>query len=47
MEWDLGLPLLIMLATGVVMGGIAYAAQQLLFEPRSDEHTDETGGSAH
>lgn len=47
MEWELGLPLLVMLATGIVMGGIAYAAKKMLFDPRTEEHTDDAGGPAH
>jgi hypothetical protein len=41
MEWELGLPLLVIGATGVAMAFIAYAAKKLLFEPRQGDHTDD------
>ncbi len=40
MQWDLALPLLVMAATLVVMGGIMYAARGLLFKPRDATRTD-------
>ena len=45
MQWDLALPLLIMAATVIVMGGIMYAARGLLFKPRDATHTDATDES--
>ena len=41
MEWELGLPLLVMLATGIVMALIYVAAKNLLFRPRHSDHTDD------
>ncbi len=40
MQWDLGLPLLIMLATAIVMVLIVVAARNLIFDARRDEGTD-------
>lgn len=34
MHWDLGLPLLIMLATLLAMGGLAVIAKKMLLDPR-------------
>lgn len=48
MQWDLGLPLLVILATGAVMLLIFFGARALLFKPRKDEGTDEgSKGHAH
>ena len=46
MQWDLGLPLLVMFATGVVMLLIFFGARALLFKPRKDEGTDD-GSESH
>lgn len=48
MHWDLGLPLLIVLATGMVMSLIFFGARTLLFKPRKEEGVDEgSEGHAH
>jgi len=41
MPWDLGLPLLVVLATGLVMALIYFGARNLLFKPRKEDRTDE------
>ena len=40
MAWDLALPLLIMLATGIVGGLIVYCARKIMFDPRTEDGTD-------
>ncbi len=40
MEWDLGLPLLVILATGVVMALIYISGRSLIFKPRQKEGYD-------
>lgn len=40
MTWELALPLLIMLATGIMGLLILYCARKLMFGPRAMEHTD-------
>ena len=40
MAWDLALPLLIMLAPGIVGLLILYCARKLMFDPRAEDHTD-------
>ena len=40
MAWDLALPLLIMLATGIVGLLIQYCAGKLMFDPRAEDNTD-------
>ena len=40
MHWDLGLPLLIMLATLFAMAGLAYIAKKMLLDPRKEEGRD-------
>lgn len=39
-HWDLGLPLLIMLATLIAMGGIAVIVKKMLLDPRHAEGRD-------
>jgi len=46
MAWDLALPLLIMLATGIVGLLIVYCARKLMFDPRAADHTDDTAAEA-
>lgn len=45
MEWDLGVPLLVVLATVIVSAGIFYAAKGLIFKARQDEGIDPPPGS--
>ncbi|MDA0230524.1 MAG: hypothetical protein O3B21_10085 [Proteobacteria bacterium] len=40
MTWDLALPLLIMLSTGIVGVLIWYSARKIMLDPRADDHTD-------
>ncbi|MBT4426093.1 MAG: hypothetical protein HOI02_09230 [Rhodospirillaceae bacterium] len=40
MTWELALPLLIMLATGIMGCGILYCARKLMFDPRASESAD-------
>ena len=40
MAWDLALPLLIMLATGIVGLLILFCARKIMFDPRAEDHTD-------
>ena len=40
MPWDLGLPLLVALATLILSLGIFWSAKMLLFVPRQHEGTD-------
>jgi hypothetical protein len=50
MHWDLGVPLLVMLATGILMAGIFYAAKGLIVKARQDDGIDPptgSGGSHH
>ena len=46
MPWDLGLPLLVALATLILSLGIFWSAKTLLFDSRRQEGTDvvESGG---
>ncbi len=46
MAWDPTLPLLIMLATGIVGLLIFYCARKLMFDPRAADHTDDTATEA-
>ncbi len=41
MLWELGLPLLVMLATCIVMGFLVIAGRKLIFSPRRDDHMDQ------
>ncbi len=43
MPWDLGLPLLVALATLILSLGIFWSAKMLLFEARRQEGTDVVG----
>ena len=45
MHWDLGVPLLVMLATGIVMVAIFYAAKGLIMQAREDDGIDPPSGS--
>jgi predicted permease len=40
MEWDLGLPLLVMLATAIVGILIFFAGRKIMFDPRAEDGTD-------
>ena len=44
MTWELALPLLIMLITGLMGLGIVYCARKIMFDPRVTEHTDFVAG---
>ena len=44
MPWDLGLPLLVALATLFLSFGIFWSAKTLLFDARRREGTDEDAG---
>jgi len=46
MQWDLALPLLIILATILVMAFMFIAARNLLLQPRKDDRTDENSEGA-
>jgi hypothetical protein len=41
MAWDLGLPLLIMLATAIIGVLILWTARKIMFDPRAEDHTDD------
>ena len=43
MPWDLGLPLLVALATLILSIGIFWSAKTLLFDARKSESTDVVG----
>ena len=43
MPWDLGLPLLVALATLILSIGIFWSARTLLFDARKSEGTDVVG----
>ena len=45
MHWDLGVPLLVVLATGILMAGIFYAAKGLIVKARQDDGIDPPTGS--
>ncbi|MGD9537963.1 MAG: hypothetical protein AB7P52_09855 [Alphaproteobacteria bacterium] len=45
MHWDLGVPLLVILATGILMVGIFYAAKGLIVKGRHDDGIDPPAGS--
>jgi len=49
MEWDLGVPLLVVLATTLLFIGIAMAVRNLIVQPRQDEGIDpkDGGGARH
>jgi hypothetical protein len=40
MTWELALPLLIMLATGLMGAGLLYCARKIMFDPRAKDATD-------
>ena len=45
MHWDLGVPLLVILATGLLAVGIFYAAKGLIVKARQDDGIDPPAGS--
>ncbi len=45
MTWELALPLLVMLVTGIIGLGILYCARKLMFDPRAAESSDFVPGS--
>lgn len=48
MEWDLGVPLLVVLATALLFVGIAYSIKGLIIKARQDDGIDpKDGGGAH
>ncbi len=49
MEWDLGVPLLVILATGLLSVGIYIAAKGLIVKARQDDGLDpkDGGGGGH
>lgn len=48
MHWDLGMPLLVILATGLLFVGIAYSIKNLIIKARIDDGIDpKDGGGAH
>jgi hypothetical protein len=44
MEWDLGVPLLVILATAILFTGIAYSIKGLILKAREAEGIDPKGG---
>ncbi len=46
MPWDLGLPLLVVLATLVLSVGIFWSAKTLLFDARRHDGTDSDTGDS-
>jgi hypothetical protein len=48
MHWDLGVPLLVILATAILAVGIFLSAKGLIVKARQDEGIDpKDGGGAH
>ncbi len=45
MEWDLGVPLLVVLATGLLSIGLFYAGKALIVKGRQDDGIDPPAGS--